>query len=80
MRGNNPANSPADSHLWYVDNGCSRHIRVKNQTTSHVASDGGSMVFENGKSGTIVGMGKIGESLSHSIDNMYLVDSLHITY
>ena len=34
------------------------------------------MAFENGKFGTIVGIGKIGESLSHSIDNVYLVDVL----
>ena len=34
------------------------------------------MAFGNGKSGTIVGVGKIGESLSHSIDNVYLVDGL----
>jgi len=32
--------------------------------------------FENGKSGIIIGIGKIGESLSHSIDNVYLVDGL----
>ena len=34
------------------------------------------MAFENGKSGTIVGIGKIGESLSHSIDGVYLVHGL----
>ena len=34
------------------------------------------MAFENGKSGTIVGIGRIGELLSHSIDNVYLVDGL----
>ena len=34
------------------------------------------MAFENGKSGTIVGIGKIGESVPHSIDNVYLVDGL----
>ena len=34
------------------------------------------MAFGNGKSGTIVGIGKIGESLSHSIDGVYLVDGL----
>jgi len=33
-------------------------------------------VFGNGKSGTIVSIGKIGESLSHSIENVYLVDDL----
>ena len=32
------------------------------------------MAFGNGKSGTIVG--KIGESLTHSIEDVYLVDSL----
>ena len=34
------------------------------------------MAFGNGKSGTIIGIGKIGESLSHSIDGVYLVDGL----
>ena len=34
------------------------------------------MAFGNGKSGTIVGIGKIGESLSHSINGVYLVDGL----
>jgi len=43
---------------------------------SLTALDGGSMAFENGKSGTTVRIGKIGESLSHSIDNVYLVDGL----
>ena len=34
------------------------------------------MAFENGKSGTIMGIGKIGESLSNSIEDVYLVDGL----
>ena len=34
------------------------------------------MAFGNGKSGTIVGISKIGESLSHSIENVYFVDGL----
>jgi len=48
----------------------------KSNFLSLVASNGGGVAFENGKSGTIVGIGKIGESLSHSIDNVYLVDGL----
>ena len=40
--------------------------------------EGGSVAFENGKFGTIVGVGRIGKSLPHSIDNVYLVDGLHI--
>ena len=34
------------------------------------------MAFENSKSRTIVSIRKIDESLSHSIDNVYLVDGL----
>ena len=34
------------------------------------------MAFGNEESGIIVGIGKIGESLSHSIDDVYLVDGL----
>ena len=48
----------------------------KSNFLSLVASDGGSVAFGNGKSGTIVSIGKIGESLSHSIDGVYLVDGL----
>ena len=38
--------------------------------------DGGIVELENDKSGKIIGVGKIGKSLSHSIDNVYLVDGL----
>ena len=34
------------------------------------------MAFGNGKLGTIIGIGKIGESLSNSIKDVYLVDGL----
>ena len=34
------------------------------------------MAFGNGKSRTIVEIGNIGESLSHSIESVYLVDGL----
>ena len=37
---------------------------------SLTASQGGSVAFGNGKSGIIVGIGKIGETLSHSIDDV----------
>jgi len=43
---------------------------------SLTAFEEGSVTFKNGKFGTIVGLGKIGKSLSHSIDNVYLVVSL----
>ena len=38
--------------------------------------DEGRLAFGNSKSGKIVGVSKIGKSLSHSIHNVYLVDAL----
>jgi len=51
--------------------------RNKSNFFSLIAFDGGRVAFENNESGTIVSVGKIGKSVSHSIDNMYLVDKLH---
>jgi len=48
----------------------------KSNFLSLTATQGESVAFRNGKSGTIVGIGKIGDSLSHSIDGVYLVDGL----
>jgi len=85
VRENSPANNPTNSagnnlgnkQLWYFDSGCSRHMTgEKSNFLSLTASEGGSVAFENGKSGTVVGIGKIGESLSHLIDNVYFVDGL----
>ena len=39
---------------------------------SLAATQGGSVAFGNEKSGTIIGIGKIGESLSNSIEDVYL--------
>jgi len=49
---------------------------LKSNFLSLTATQEGSVAFGNGKSGTIVGVGKIGESLSHSIDGVYLIDGL----
>ena len=43
---------------------------------SLATTQGWSVPFGNRKSGTIVSIGKIGESLSHSIEDVYLVDDL----
>jgi len=48
----------------------------KSNFLSLIATEGRSVAFGNGKSGTIVRIGKIGKSLSHSIDSVYLVDGL----
>jgi len=52
------------------------HDKKKSNFLSLAASDGGSVAFGNGKSRTIIDIGKIGEPPSHLIDNMYLVDGL----
>jgi len=75
--GNNPGSNLGNSQLWYIDSGCSRHMTgEKSNFLSLTATEGGSVAFDNSKSGTIIGIGKIGESLSHSIDSVYLVDGL----
>jgi len=75
--GNNSRNNLGNNQLWYVDSGWSRHMTgEKSNFLSLTPSEGGSVAFGNGKSGTIVRIGKIGESLSHSIDNVNLVDGL----
>ena len=75
--GNTPGNNPGNSQLWYVDSGCSMHMTgEKFNFLSLTIAQGGGVTFGNGKSGTIVGIGKIGESLSYSIDGVYLVDGL----
>ena len=75
--GSSVGNNLGSSQLWYVDSGCSRHMTgEKCNFLLLTASEGGSVAFGNGKSGTIAGIGKIGESLSHSIDNVYLIDGL----
>ena len=48
----------------------------KSSFLSLTASNGGSVAFGNGKTSTIVGIGSIGKTPSHSIDNVHLVDSL----
>jgi len=75
--GSTSGNNPRNTQLWHVGNGGSRHmIGEKSTFLSLTAAKGGSVAFGNGKSGTIVGMGKIGESISHSIDSVYLLDGL----
>ena len=85
MRENNTANRPVDcsgtrtgnNQFWFVDNGCSRHMTgEKANFLSLAATQGGSVAFGNGKSETIIGIGKISQSLSNSIEDVYLVDGL----
>ena len=63
---------------WYLDSGCSRHMTGdKTNFLSLSTFEGGSVAFGNGKSGSIIGVGKFGKSLSHSIENVYLVKGLN---
>ncbi|XP_070048833.1 uncharacterized mitochondrial protein AtMg00300-like [Nicotiana tomentosiformis] len=50
--------------------------RSTNDFISLKALQEGSVSFGNGKKGYIMGVGRIGKSLSHSIENMYYVNEL----
>ena len=85
MGENSPTNRPVDcseprtghNQFWFVDSGCSRHMTgEKANFLSLAATQGGNVAFSNGKLGTIIDVGKIGESLSNSIEDVYLVDGL----
>ncbi|XP_070022831.1 uncharacterized protein [Nicotiana sylvestris] len=62
---------------WHMDSGCSKHMT--GNTTNFLllkALQGGSVSFDNGKKGYILGVGKFGKSLTHSIENVYYVNGL----
>ncbi|XP_070052227.1 uncharacterized protein [Nicotiana tomentosiformis] len=64
---------------WYMDSGCSKHMngsRSTNDFLSLKALQRGSRFFGNGKKGYILGVERIGKSLSHSIKNVYYVNGL----
>ena len=62
---------------WYLDSGCSKHMTGdKYNFLSLTALHNGSVTFGDNKKGKIVGIGKIGKSPTHSIDNVYLVKGL----
>ncbi|XP_070024892.1 uncharacterized protein [Nicotiana sylvestris] len=65
------------SQIWYMDSGCSKHVTGnKDQFLSLEDLKGGDVSFGNGKKGEIIGVGKIGKTDSHSIENVYLIDGL----
>ncbi|XP_070013483.1 uncharacterized protein [Nicotiana sylvestris] len=65
------------SQIWYMDSGCSKQmIGNKNQFLSLEDLKRGDVSFENGKKGEIIGVGKVGKTDSHSIENVYLIDGL----
>ena len=68
MRGNN---------LWYLDSGCSRHMTGNSKLfLSLKAIDGGFVTFGDDNKGTVTGIGKVGKSQNHSVDDICLVNGL----
>ncbi|XP_061362339.1 uncharacterized protein LOC133306075 [Gastrolobium bilobum] len=68
VRGNN---------LWYLDSGCSKHMTGdKSRFLSLMPFQGGNVTFGDDKKGEIIGIGKVGKSPSHCIDNVFLVKGL----
>ncbi|XP_070034929.1 uncharacterized protein [Nicotiana tomentosiformis] len=66
-----------NNQIWYMDSGCSKHMTgSKNQFLSLDDLKGGNVSFGNGKKSEIIGVGKVGKTNSHSIENVYLTDGL----
>ncbi|XP_070024941.1 uncharacterized protein [Nicotiana sylvestris] len=62
---------------WFIDSGCSKYITgINTDFVSLKALQGRSVSFGNGKKGNILGVGKVGKSLTHFIENMYYVNVL----
>jgi len=57
-----------------MDNGCSKHMT--DNFLSLKALQGGGVSFGNGKKGYILGVGRVGKSLEHSIENVYYVSGV----
>ncbi|XP_056698119.1 uncharacterized protein [Spinacia oleracea] len=50
--------------------------RDRNRFLSLTTYEGGTITFGDNKKGNIIGIGKVGKSKSHSIDNVFLVEGL----
>ncbi|XP_070029439.1 uncharacterized protein [Nicotiana sylvestris] len=62
---------------WFMDSGCLKHMTGNTMDfLSLKALQGGSVSFGNGKKGYIIGVEKVGKSLTHSIKNVYYVNGL----
>ncbi|KAH0683294.1 hypothetical protein KY289_021046 [Solanum tuberosum] len=67
----------SSSQYWFMDNGCLKHMTGKTENfLSLKALQGGGFSFGDGKNGYTLGVGRIGKSLEHSIENVYYGDDL----
>ncbi|XP_070013337.1 uncharacterized protein [Nicotiana sylvestris] len=65
------------SQISYIECGCSKHMtRNSKDFFSLKALERGSVSFGNDKKGYILGVGRIGKSLIHLIENVYYVNGL----
>ena len=62
---------------WILDSGCSRHMSGKSSLFSELKEQyGGTITLGDKGKCNIIGIGKIGNELAHSISDVYLVDGL----
>ncbi|XP_070011032.1 uncharacterized protein [Nicotiana sylvestris] len=72
-----PGTVKGSSQQWFMDSGCSKHMTGNTMDfLSLKALQGRSVSFGSGKKGYILGVGKVGKSLTHSIENVYYVNGL----
>nr|XP_016494451.1 PREDICTED: uncharacterized protein LOC107813678 [Nicotiana tabacum] len=65
------------SQRWYMDSGCSKHMTGSTDDfLSLKVLQGGSVSFGNDKKVYILGVRRVGKTLTHSIENVYYVNGL----
>lgn len=66
-----------DSHVWYLDRGCSRHMTGnKSLFTSLESCDGGSVKFGDGSKSKIIDKGTVSIRGMSNLTNVFLVNVL----
>ena len=66
-----------DSHVWYLDSGCSEHMTSnKSQFTSLESCDGDSVKFGDGSKSNIIEKGTVSIPSMSNLLNVFLVNGL----
>ena len=66
-----------NTHMWYLDSGCSRHTSGDRSLFAKVEKyDGGLVTFRDGKKSRVIGKGTIGTLGNPTLNDVLLVDGL----
>ncbi len=67
----------ANQHLWYLDNGCSKHMTGdKTKFVNLILKHEGHVTYEDNNKGKILGRGTIGDKNTFLIHDVLFVEEL----